>query len=204
MATVSGRKDVDVGLTHEQLREMYELMLLARALDERMWLLNRAGQAPFAVSGQGHEAAQAGTGFALDPSKDWLAPYYRDLTMALRFGVTPRDVMLHMLSRAADPNSGGRQMPGHYSSRKRRIFTGSSPIATQLPQAAGIAFAAKMRGEDSVVVTGFGDGATNLQARRHLPLPEQRLCNLGATGQADGRRERGRLCPGIQHARCHR
>lgn len=161
MATVSGRPDVEVDLTHEGLREMYELMLLARALDERMWLLNRAGQAPFAVSGQGHEAAQAGAGFALDPSKDWLAPYYRDLTLALRFGTTPRDVMLHMLSRAEDPNAGGRQMPGHYSSRKRRILSGSSPIATQLPHAAGIAFAAMARGEDSVVITGFGDGATS-------------------------------------------
>jgi 2-oxoisovalerate dehydrogenase E1 component alpha subunit len=161
MATVSGRTDVDVDLTHEQLREMYELMLLARALDERMWLLNRAGQAPFAVSGQGHEAAQAGVGFALDPSKDWLAPYYRDLTLAIRFGTTARDVMLHMLARAEDPNSGGRQMPGHYSSRKRRILSGSSPIATQLPHAAGIAFAAKVRGEDSIAVTGFGDGATS-------------------------------------------
>lgn len=161
MATVSGRSDVDVDLTHEQLREMFELMLLARALDERMWLLNRAGQAPFAVSGQGHEAAQAGTGFALDPSKDWLTPYYRDLTLALRFGVTPREVMTHMLARANDPNSGGRQMPGHYSSRKNRILTGSSPIATHLPHAAGIAFAAKARGEDTVVVAGFGDGATS-------------------------------------------
>lgn len=161
MATVSGRSDVDVDLTHEQLREMFELMLLARALDERMWLLNRAGQAPFAVSGQGHEAAQAGTGFALDPSKDWLTPYYRDLTLSLRFGVTPREVMTHMLARANDPNSGGRQMPGHYSSRKNRILTGSSPIATHLPHAAGIAFAAKARGEDTVVVAGFGDGATS-------------------------------------------
>lgn len=161
MATVSGRTDVDIDLSHEQLREMFELMLLARALDERMWLLNRAGQAPFAVSGQGHEAAQAGAGFALDPSKDWAAPYYRDLTMSLRFGITPRDIMLHMLARDADPNSGGRQMPGHFSSRKHRVLSASSPIATQLPHAAGIAYAAKMRGEDTVTITGFGDGATS-------------------------------------------
>lgn len=161
MATVSGRPDVEVDLTHEQLREMYELMLLARALDERMWLLNRAGQAPFAVSGQGHEGAQAGAGFALDPSKDWLAPYYRDLTLSLRFGISPRDIMLHMLARAADPNSGGRQMPGHFSSRRYHVLSASSPIATQLPHATGIAYAAKMRGEDSVTITGFGDGATS-------------------------------------------
>lgn len=161
MATVSGRPDVEVDLTHEGLREMFATMLLARALDERMWLLNRAGQAPFAVSGQGHEGAQAGAGFALDPSKDWLVPYYRDLTLALRFGISPRDVMLQMLARAADPNSGGRQMPAHYSSKAHRVLSVSSPIATQLPHATGVAFAAKARGEDSVTITCFGDGATS-------------------------------------------
>lgn len=178
MATVSGRPDVDVDLTHEQLRDMYELMMLARALDERCWLLNRAGQAPFAVSGQGHEGAQAGAGFALDPSKDWLAPYYRDLTLAIRFGTTPRDVMLHMLARAEDPNSGGRQMPGHYSSRKRHILTASSPIATQIVHATGIAYAAKLRGEDSVTITGFGDGATS-EGDFHEAMNFASIYNLG-------------------------
>lgn len=156
--TVAG---VEETVTRDTWRAIFETMLLSRALDERMWLLNRAGQAPFAVSGHGHEAAQAGVAYALDPSKDWLVPYYRDLTMVLRFGMTPREIMLHMLARAADPNSGGRQMPGHYSSRERRILSGSSPIATQLPHATGIAFATKARGEDTVVATAFGDGATS-------------------------------------------
>lgn len=151
----------EASLDPDMLREMYETMLLARAVDERMWLLNRAGQAPFAVSGQGHEGAQAGMAFALDVNKDWLVPYYRDLTMCLRFGLTARDHMLSMLARADDPSSGGRQMPGHFSSRERRILSGSSPIATQIPHATGIAFAAKVRGEDTVVVTSFGDGATS-------------------------------------------
>lgn len=165
-------------LTRDQWRAMFETMLLARALDERMWLLNRAGQAPFAVSGQGHEAAQAGMAFACDPAKDWLVPYYRDLTMVLHWGITPRDVMLHMLARAADPNSGGRQMPGHYSSRARRVLSGSSPIATQIPHAAGVAFAAKARGEDTVVVTGFGDGATS-QGDFHEAVNFATIYNLG-------------------------
>lgn len=159
--TREGAAGVGSLLTRDQWRAMFEMMLLARALDERMWLLNRAGQAPFAVSGQGHEAAQAGMAFACEPDKDWLVPYYRDLTMVLHWGITPRDVMLHMLARAADPNSGGRQMPGHYSSRARRVLSGSSPIATQIPHATGVAFAAKARGEDTVVVTCFGDGATS-------------------------------------------
>ncbi|HMM41392.1 MAG TPA: thiamine pyrophosphate-dependent dehydrogenase E1 component subunit alpha, partial [Thermomicrobiales bacterium] len=127
----------------------------------RMWLLNRAGRAPFVISVQGHEAAQVGMGFALDPSKDWLFPYYRDLALVLHFGHTARDAMLSLLGRADEPNSGGRQMPGHYGSRKHHFYTGSSPVGTQIAQAPGFALAAKIRGEDTVVVTSIGEGGTS-------------------------------------------
>ncbi len=140
---------------------MYEVMAMARALDERMWLLNRAGQAAFVISCQGHEAAQAGAGFALQPEKDFLLPYYRDLALALHFGLTPRDVMLSLLGKHGDPTSEGRQMPAHYSSRKHHIITGSSPVASQLPHAVGIALAAKLRGEDSVALTCTGEGGSS-------------------------------------------
>jgi 2-oxoisovalerate dehydrogenase E1 component alpha subunit len=140
---------------------MFETMLLARAVDERMWQMNRAGQAPFAVSGQGHEAAQAGMAAALDTTRDWLVPYYRDVTLSIAFGLTPTDILMSQLSRAGDPTSGGRQMPNHFSARDRRILSGSSVIATQLPHATGIAFAAKARGEDTVTLTCFGEGATS-------------------------------------------
>lgn len=148
-------------LDPDLMRRMLETMLLARAVDERMWQMNRAGEAPFAVSGQGHEAAQAGVAAALDTSKDWLVPYYRDITLTLAFGLTPKDLLLAQLARADDPSSGGRQMPNHFSSRKHRILSGSSVIATQLLHATGIAFAAKARGEDTVTVTCFGEGATS-------------------------------------------
>ena len=147
-------------LPHDLLRSMWETMLLARSLDERMWLLNRAGQAPFAVSCQGHEGAGAGMAAALDPSQDWLVPYYRDLALVLGMGMTATDVMLQFFSRATDPSSGGRQMPAHYSSREKRILSVSSPVGTQLVQAPGIALAAKMRGETSVTVTCIGEGGT--------------------------------------------
>lgn len=153
-------RDAAVDLSHDELRRMFETMLLARSLDERMWLLNRAGRAPFVISCQGHEAAQVGVGFALDPSKDWLVPYYRDLALVLHFGYTARDAMLGLLSRAEEPSSGGRQMPGHYGSRSRHIVTASSPVGTQIAQAPGIALAAKIRGEDTVVVTSIGEGGT--------------------------------------------
>ncbi|HEX3722584.1 MAG TPA: thiamine pyrophosphate-dependent dehydrogenase E1 component subunit alpha [Nitrolancea sp.] len=158
---VTERQDDRSQLPAEQLRQMYELMALARMLDERMWLLNRGGQAPFVISCQGHEAAQAGAGFALQPGKDILLPYYRDLALSLHFGITPRDVMLSLLGKQGDPTSGGRQMPAHYSSRKLNIITGSSPVATQLPHAVGVALAARIRGEDSVALTCTGEGSTN-------------------------------------------
>src|SRR5690606_4667941 len=111
----------ELGLTDEDVRRMYEVMLLARRLDERMWILNRTGQAPFAISGQGHEAAQVGAAWALDRERDWIYPYYRDVALVLVWGLTPRDLMLQLLGKAADPSSGGRQMPNHFSSRRLRI-----------------------------------------------------------------------------------
>lgn len=158
-ATVS--RDVVGDLSHGDLRRMYETMVLARQLDERMWLLNRSGRAPFVISVQGHEAAQVGMGFALNPDKDWLFPYYRDLALVIHFGYTPREAMLSLLSRADEPNSGGRQMPAHYGSRKNHFYTTSSPVGTQIAQAPGFALAAKIRGEDTVVVTCIGEGGTS-------------------------------------------
>src|ERR1035437_348194 len=62
---------------------MYRHMLRSRVLDERMWVLNRQGRAPFWISGMGHEAIQVAVGMNMDPARDWLAPYYRDLALTL-------------------------------------------------------------------------------------------------------------------------
>lgn len=154
-------RDLPVGLTEADLLRMYELMVMARSLDERMWILNRAGQAPFVISCQGHEAAQAGAGFALQPGKDVLLPYYRDLALVLHFGLTARDILLSLFAKKDDPNSGGRQMPAHYGCRRLNIITGSSPVATQVPHAVGVALAAKLRGEDAIAFTCVGEGGTS-------------------------------------------
>src|SRR5579884_1234517 len=136
---VRSRVEIPSGLEEADLTRMYELMALARALDERMWVLNRAGEAPFVISCQGHEAAQAGVAFALKPGRDVLAPYYRDLAMVLHFGVTPREVLCSLFGKEPDTSSRGRQMPAHYGNRKLNILTGSSPVATQYPHAVGAA-----------------------------------------------------------------
>lgn len=154
-------KHAALGLSDNEVLEMYRVMKLARKIDERMWLLNRAGKIPFVISCQGQEAAQVGAAFALDRKKDYVAPYYRDMGIVLSFGMTAKELMLSGFAKAEDPNSGGRQMPGHFSKKKNRIITGSSPVTTQLPHAVGFALAAKMKNEQFVTLTTLGDGSTN-------------------------------------------
>ena len=149
------------GLSAPQLVELYYKMALSRAVDDRLWLLNRQGKVPFIVTGQGHEAAQVGSAYALRPGEDWVLPYYRDLGVVLTLGMTPRDVFLDAFARADGPSSGGRQMPAHYSCPRLNVASVSSPVATQLPQATGVALAAKIKGERTVAVTYFGEGATS-------------------------------------------
>lgn len=154
-------KHEEVGLSNDDVLKMYETMLMARRVDERMWLLNRAGKIPFVISCQGQEAAQVGAAFALDNEKDYIAPYYRDMGVVLHFGMTPKDLMLSAFAKAEDPNSGGRQMPGHFGQKKNRILTGSSPVTTQLPHAVGVALAGKMKKKDFITFTTLGEGSSN-------------------------------------------
>ncbi len=150
-----------LGLNDETVLEMYETMLLARKIDERMWLLNRAGKIPFVISCQGQEAAQIGAAYALDREKDFIGPYYRDLGMVLAFGMTATDIMLSGFAKAEDPNSGGRQMPGHFGQKKNRILTQSSPVTTQVAHAVGVALGGRMKGENLVALSTFGEGSSN-------------------------------------------
>lgn len=151
----------EAGLTEDKLLKMYETMLMARRLDERMWLLNRSGKIPFTISGQGQETAQIGAAFAFDLDKDYCLPYYRDLAVVLAFGMTAKDIMLSAFAKAEDPNSGGRQMPAHFGQKSNRIVTQSSPVTTQFPHAAGIGLAAKMANDPVVIYASTGEGSSN-------------------------------------------
>jgi 2-oxoisovalerate dehydrogenase E1 component len=150
-----------LGLTNDDLSGMYRMILLARRLDQKIWGLNRMGKAPFVVSCQGHEGAQVGAGWALRNTGDWTLPYYRDTALMLALGMTPTDILLAVFGKPTDPSSGGRQMPNHFGSSALRVVTGSSPIATQIPHAAGIAYAAQLQREQVAVATFFGDGAAS-------------------------------------------
>jgi 2-oxoisovalerate dehydrogenase E1 component alpha subunit len=156
-----GDLGANLGLSRDDLLNMYRVMVAARLVDERMWVLNRAGKIPFVISGQGHEGAQAGLTYPLDRSRDWMVPYYRSVASLLTFGMSPREIMLAQFARGVDPSSGGRQMPGHYGVAERRILSVSSPVATQLLHATGIAWASKLRKTGQVAMTYIGEGSSN-------------------------------------------
>ena len=152
---------VELGLTDDDVRAMYRQMLLARAVDERMWLMQRAGKIAFIISGQGHEGAQVATAWPLRPGQDWMAPYYRSIASAITFGMSAEDIVTAHLAKGDDVSSGGRQMPGHYGGAPYNIVSLSSPVGTQVLHAVGIAMGAWVRGEDVVTLTSFGEGTAN-------------------------------------------
>src|SRR5712692_6046338 len=149
----------DTDLDENILTEWFHYILVGRQIDYRFQVLNRQGRAPFIISCAGHEAAQIGVGWPLKPKYDWLAPYYRDVVLCMRMGVTPLDLMLSVLAKAADPASGGKQTPGHFSDPRLNITSGGSPVATQMVRGAGVAYALKMDGTDKVLLTCYGEGA---------------------------------------------
>ncbi|MBJ7603176.1 MAG: tungsten formylmethanofuran dehydrogenase [Candidatus Dormibacteraeota bacterium] len=149
----------DTDLDEETLRSWFHLMLLGRQIDYRCQVLNRQGRAPFIISCAGHEAAQIGASWPLRPQHDWISPYYRDVVLCFRMGLTPLDLMLSVLAKPADPASGGKQTPGHFSDTRLNIISGGSPLSTQMVHGAGAAYALKMDGSDKMVMTSYGEGA---------------------------------------------
>jgi 2-oxoisovalerate dehydrogenase E1 component alpha subunit len=150
-------------LSPETMLDMYWFMLLARRVDERSWVLHRQGKIPFHISGMGHEACQVGAAFAINRGVDYVHPYYRDLALVLAIGITPRDFMISLFGKDGEYSSGARQMPSHWSSKRLNIISASSPVATQVPQAAGLAFAIKYRWE-----TGLTEPSDETQPRLAL------------------------------------
>jgi len=147
--------------TREEYLNLHRWMCMAKALDDRMHMLVKQGRAPFVGSSRGHEGIQVASSAALT-AEDWLVPHYRGLANAIVRGLTMREWMLAVFAKAGDPLSAGRNIPGGcYSYRKLLIAPVSQVVASWIPKAAGIAYATKLRGEKTVTLCTFGDGATS-------------------------------------------
>ena len=167
----------------ERLIEIYRLMYLSRRTDDREIMLKRQQKIFFQISGAGHEALLVAAGLVLKSGYDWFFPYYRDRGLSLALGVSVEDLLLQSVGAAADPASGGRQMPSHWSSPERHIVSSSSSTSTQCLHAVGCAeagryftrhpeAAAKHEGDyrawrdvafhgDEVVYVSIGEGSTS-------------------------------------------
>jgi 2-oxoisovalerate dehydrogenase E1 component alpha subunit len=159
--TATQPRHAELGLSDQAVLDMYRAMLLARAVDERMWLLQRAGKIAFVISVQGHEGAQVATSWPLRRGQDWMAPFYRSIAATMTFGMGAEDIITAHLAKGDDVSSGGRQMPGHYGGAPYNILSVSSPVGTQVLHAVGLAMGAWVKGDDSVAITFFGEGTAN-------------------------------------------
>ena len=136
------------------------MSFVARAIDERELTLQKQNKVFFEISGAGHEALGLGFARSLRPGYDWFFPYYRDLALNLGLGVTPEEVLLQAVGSAADPSSGGRQMPSHWGHVERNIVTQSSATGSQVPGAIGCAEATRYLAAHPDIGLGHGDEVT--------------------------------------------
>ena len=160
-------------LSREQLIRFYRTMLLSRRLDDRELQLKNQSLSYFQISGAGHEAVQVAAGLALRPGHDWVFPYYRDRALCLTLGLSAYDMLLNAVGAQDDPNSGGRQMPTHWSSPTLRIVSPSSACTTQCLHAVGAAEAGELLPrlldidsdspalDGEVTLVSLGDGQTS-------------------------------------------
>ena len=151
----------DSGLDANDAQQIYRHMLLARAISEKSWLLTRQGRVLFSMPCDGQEAADVASAYALDSAVDFIVPYARSLGAMLVKGMTSQEVMLNMFAKAADPNSGGRQMPMHWGHKNLGIISMGSSVGTTIPRASGVALASKLRGENAVTMVYFGEGSAS-------------------------------------------
>jgi pyruvate dehydrogenase E1 component alpha subunit len=137
-------------LADTDLRSLYRSMLLGRRLDERMVRLQRQGRIGTFAPTKGQEAAQVGSIYTLRPT-DWMVPSFRE-TAAMVWRGWPIEKLLLFFSGHLE---GGQPAPDQHD------LPITIPVATQLPHAVGLAYAAQYRGDDVVVMAYFGDGATS-------------------------------------------
>ncbi len=140
------------------LRRMFEIMLQNREIDERMLKIQRQGGIGFYMQSRGEEASILGAVYPTT-KQDWLFLCYRELSSLLWRGMTLQTLANQLYGNRNDLVK-GRQMPCHYTDRAIGLVSISSPVSTQIPQAAGVGWAMKLKGEQNVSVCFMGEGGT--------------------------------------------
>ncbi len=169
MADSSVQTAVGTSLSREDRIRLYRTIYAARRIDDKEILGKRQNKVFFQINGVGHEAIQAAAALVFRPGHDWFFFYYRDRALAYGLGYTAKEMFLGSVGAAADPASGGRQMPSHWGHPRLNIFTTSSPTGSQMLQAVGAAEAVLRAeqgglqeslhiGSDEVVLATIGDG----------------------------------------------
>ena len=141
--------------------DLYRKMLTVFYVEERLRIFDRLGKVSFHASARGHIKLQIAMTLLLKPRHDWFFTYYREKGIAIGLGMSLKDIFLGMLSRHGDPNSAGRNMPEHWSSRELRLVAQTAATGTQFLPAVGLARAVKRDGGSDIVYVSSGEGATS-------------------------------------------
>ena len=149
----------DPKLSKETAVEMYKMMLKIQALDDIFYNAQRQGRISFYMQNSGEESIHIGSASALKLD-DMILAQYREVGVLLWRGFTLQQCADQCFSNEKDLGK-GRQMPVHYGSKDLNFQTISSPLTTQLPQAAGVAYAQKLSKADACTVVYFGEGAAS-------------------------------------------
>lgn len=147
------------GLSDAQLDLAYRCVVMMRLLHDRATALQRQGRIHSWLGCLGQEAAIVGSGLALQP-EDWAFPSYREHAVALVRGIPVRKLVDHLFGNALD-HAKGRNLPPEYSFREVNFVSISAPVGTQVPQAVGVAYAAKLKGDAMASIAYFGDGTSS-------------------------------------------
>lgn len=137
-------------LNEEDLKKMFELMILGRKFDETLFALQREGRVLTFAPGIGQEAAQVGSAYALE-KEDWMVPAFRENAAFMTRGFP-----ISQLIQYWSGDERGSKIPDEF-----RILPVAIPVSTQIPHAVGIAWASKLRNEKNATMVYFGDGATS-------------------------------------------
>lgn len=157
-----GREARLAGVSREEVRKWYALMHLARVLDDKApnYLKQGLGWSYHAPSA-GHDAIQLALGMTFRPGRDYLFPYYRDLTTVVAAGLSAEEILLNGMSKATDVASGGRHMSNHFAKISIGIQNVSSAVSNHAQHAVGLARAVKTYRKDALVFCSVGESSTS-------------------------------------------